>query len=431
MSRANLPLPEPAAERWRHRFRFSHLFNRELLKYLGPGFLVTVGFIDPGNWATNIAGGSQFNYTLLWVITLSTLMLILLQHMAAHLGIVTGECLAESCRHWFHPAANLVLGGTIALACVATALAEFLGAAYGCAILFGWPMWVSGLLSGLVVLALVAVQDYENIEHLIIAFVSVIGFCYLIELWMVKPEWGLAARAAFVPEISSKTIFIAMGMLGAVVMPHNLYLHSEVIQKRNWVASDPFRKRQLLRYEFLDTLLAMGAGWLINCAMVVVAAAVFYRNGTVVTDIYQAAQTLRPLAGDLARVLFGVALLCAGLSSSITACLAGGTVFTGFLGKEIDPQKIWFRGGVLLTAIPAILFILFTHDVLRVLIWSQVALSMQLPFTVIPLILLTRQRRVMGEYANGPIENGLLYAVGATVIALNGLLLLDFFGVKF
>ena len=420
-----------AREGWWTGFRWSQLFNREMLKYLGPGFLVTVGFIDPGNWATNIAGGSQFDYTLLWVITLSTLMLILLQHMAAHLGIVTGECLAEACKRWFPVKLNLWVGGSIMLACVATALAEFLGAAYGCLLLFGWPLWISGIVSGTAVLALVAVQKYEQIEHLIIAFVSVIGFCYLFELWIVKPDWALAARCAFVPDISSKTIFIAMGMLGAVVMPHNLYLHSEVIQKRNWVATDPVRKRQLLRYEFLDTLLAMGAGWLINCAMVVVAAAVFFRHGVVVTDLIQASQTLQPLAGDLARTLFAIALLCAGISSSITACLAGGTVFTGFLGKEIDPQKTWFRGGVLLTAVPAIVILILQRNPFTTLIWSQVVLSIQLPLTVIPLIWLTRSRKVMGAYANGRTENTLLYITGALIIGLNILLILDFFGVTF
>jgi len=420
-----------SAALWKERLRFSRLFNREMLRYLGPGFLVTVGFIDPGNWATNIAGGSQFGYGLLWVITLSTLMLILLQHMAAHLGIVTGECLAEACRTFFTRKLNLLLGGSIMAACIATALAEFLGAAFGVSLLLGWPLWISSLVAGFVVLALVAVQKYDQIEHLIIAFVSIIGFCYLFELWIVKPDWGAAATAAVVPELSSSTIFIAMGMLGAVVMPHNLYLHSEVIQKRNWVASDPVRKRQLLRYEFLDTLLAMGAGWLINCAMVVVAAAVFFRNGVTVTDILQAADTLRPLAGNLARTLFAVALLCAGISSSITACLAGGTVFTGFLGKEIDPQKVWFRAGVLITALPALALVLIQRDAFKTLIWSQVVLSMQLPFTILPLIWLTRSRKVMGAYANGRTENFLLYLAGAVIIALNILLLLDFFGVRY
>jgi manganese transport protein len=420
-----------SAALWKERLQFSRLFNREMLRYLGPGFLVTVGFIDPGNWATNIAGGSQFGYSLLWVITLSTLMLILLQHMAAHLGIVTGECLAEACRTFFPRKLNLLLGGSIMAACIATALAEFLGAAFGVSLILGWPLWISALVAGFAVLALVAVQKYDQIEHLIIAFVSIIGFCYIFELWIVKPDWGAAARATVVPELSSSTIFIAMGMLGAVVMPHNLYLHSEVIQKRNWVASDPVRKRQLLRYEFLDTLLAMGAGWLINCAMVVVAAAVFFRNGVTVTDILQAADTLRPLAGNLARTLFAVALLCAGISSSITACLAGGTVFTGFLGKEIDPQKVWFRAGVLLTALPALVLVVVQRDAFKTLIWSQVVLSMQLPFTILPLIWLTRSRKVMGAYANGRTENALMYLAGAVIIVLNILLLLDFFGVKY
>ncbi len=406
-------------------------FNRELLRYLGPGFLVTVGFIDPGNWATNIAGGAQFNYSLLWVITLSTLMLIFLQHMSAHLGIVSGKCLAEGCREYLPRWSNYILGSTAMLACMATALAEFLGAAVGLTILTGLPLALSAVVSGVVILAVVTVQKYDQIEHLIISFVSVIGFCYLIELYLVKPDWASALRSSVVPTIGSREIFIAMGMLGAVVMPHNFYLHSEVIQKRNWKAEDEQRKRQLLRYEFLDTILAMCTGWVINCAMVIVAAAVFFRNNVMVTDVVQAADTLRPLAGGLAEFLFAVALICAGVSSSITACLAGGTVFTGFLGKEIDAQKKWFRAGVLLTAVPAIVLIIFLKDVYMSLIWSQVVLSLQLPFTILPLILLTRSRRVMGRYANGRFENLLLYVCGAIITVLNALLLLSFAGVSF
>ncbi len=406
-------------------------FNLELLRYLGPGFLVTVGFIDPGNWATNIAAGSEFNYSLLWVVTLSTLMLIFLQHMSAHLGIVTGSCLAESCRQWFPRWANWIFGGSIVAACIATALAEFLGAAIGLTILLGLPLSVSVLISTVAILTLVTVQKYDSIEHLIIAFVSIIGFCYLLELFLVKPDWGAAVEAAVVPRLDSSAIFIAMGMLGAVVMPHNLYLHSEVIQKRNWSAATSERKRQLLRYEFLDTLLAMGAGWAINSAMVIVAAAVFYSHGAVVADVAQASETLRPLAGELANLLFAVALLCAGVSSSITACLAGGTVFTGFLGHEIDPQKRWFRYGVLVTAVPAVLLIFLISDSYSALIWSQVALSMQLPLTIVPLIILTRSRKVMGEYANGRFENLLMYLCGGIIIVLNILLLLSFFGVRF
>lgn len=406
-------------------------FNFELLRYLGPGFLVTVGFIDPGNWATNIAAGSSFNYSLLWVVTLSTLMLIFLQHIAAHLGIVTGTCLSESCRRWFPAWANYLFGGSIMLACIATALAEFLGASIGLTILFRFPLSLSALISGSITLILVTIQKYEQTEHLIISFVSIIGFCYLMELFLVKPDWGEAVRATVIPFIDSSSIFIAMGMLGAVVMPHNLYLHSEVIQRRNWYASTPKRKKQLLRYEFLDTLLAMGAGWLINSAMVIVAAAVFFRYGVAVNDVTQAAETLKPLAGRLAEFLFAIALICAGFSSSITACIAGATVFTGFLGKEIETTNSWFRLGVLITAIPAIVFIILLTDTYRALIWSQVILSLQLPFTIIPLILLTRSRKVMAEYANGRFENLLLYLCGGIVIFLNILLLLSFLGLKF
>lgn len=413
------------------KLRLSFPLNLELLKYLGPGFLVTVGFIDPGNWATNIAAGSEFGYTLLWVITLSTLMLIFLQHMSAHLGIVKGECLAESCRRWFPNWANYLFGGSIMAACIATALAEFLGASIGLTILFGFPLYLSAIISGSFILALVTIQKYDQIEHIIISFVSIIGFCYLLELYIVGPEWQAAAKASVIPKLDSSAIFIAMGMLGAVVMPHNIYLHSEVIQKRNWSATTDARKRQLLRYEFLDTLLAMGTGWLINSAMIVVAAAVFFKNEIMVTDVAQAAETLRPLAGGLSELLFAIALVCAGISSSITACLAGGTVFTGFLGKEIDTQKTWFRGGVLLTALPAIIIIMFLSDTYNALIWSQVILSLQLPFTIIPLILLTRSKKVMGEYANGHFENFLLYLCGGIIIFLNILLLLSFAGFKF
>lgn len=415
-------------EKWRISKPFP--FNLELLRYLGPGFLVTVGFIDPGNWATNIAAGAEFNYSLIWVISLSTLMLIFLQHMSAHLGIVTGDCLAESCRRWFPKWVNYIFGASIMLACMATALAEFLGAAIGLRILFGIPLSIAALISGAAILSLVTIQKYDSIEHLIIAFVSIIGFCYLLELFIVKPDWAMAAKAAVTPKLGAAEIFIAMGMLGAVVMPHNIYLHSEVIQKRNYSATTAQRKRQLLRYEFLDTLLAMGTGWMINSAMIVVAAAVFFRNGVLVQDVVQAADTLRPLAGDLAEMLFAVALLCAGISSSITACLAGGTVFTGFLGKEIDSTKTWFRGGVLLTAIPAIALIMVVTNAYMTLIWSQVILSIQLPLTIIPLILLTRSRRVMGEYANGRFENLLLYVCGGIIIFLNALLLASFFGLK-
>lgn len=405
--------------------------DTQFLRYLGPGFLVTVGFIDPGNWATNIAAGAQFNYSLLWVITLSTLMLILLQHMAAHLGIIRGQCLSEACRTHFHPAWAFVVGSTAMVACIGTALAEICGAAIGLRMLFHIPLWVGAVLAAVVILVLIGSQKYHALEHLIIGFVSVIGFCYLVQMLLVKPDWSLAVSGAFTPQLNSDSILLAMGMLGAVVMPHNLFLHSEIIQSRDWSAAGDTEKRRLLRYEMLDTIVAMTAGWLINSAMIVVAAAVFFRHGAGVTELEQAEATLRPLAGDVAALLFAVALLCAGLSSSMTAGLAGGTVFTGFLGKPTAIQSPWFRLGILLTFVPAVAIMALPLDTFRLLIFSQVCLSIQLPFTCIALTVLTSSRKVMGEYANQPLEKSLLILTSAIVILLNLLLLYQTFGGKF
>lgn len=401
------------------------------LRYLGPGFLVTVGFIDPGNWATNVAAGAQFGYALLWVITLSTLMLILLQHMAAHLGIVRGQCLSEACRNYLPPIWAAVIGVTATLACIATALAEICGAAVGLRILFHLPLWLAAVIAATVIAGLILWQKYHAIEHIIIGFVSIIGFCYLAQILLVKPDYGTALRGAFLPTLGSHTILLAMGMLGAVVMPHNLFLHSEIIQSRNWSAVDEAHKRRLLRFEMLDTIVAMTAGWLINSAMILVAAAVFFRHGTVVTELEQAAATLKPLAGELASLLFALALLCAGLSSSITAGLAGGTVFTGFLGKPTAMGSPWFRLGVLITLAPAVAIIALPVDTFKLLILSQVCLSVQLPFTCVALTILTCSRRVMGEYANGPLEKWLLIVTSAVVIGLNVLLLYQTLGGQF
>jgi manganese transport protein len=405
--------------------------DTRFLQYLGPGLLVTVGFIDPGNWATNVAAGAQFGYSLLWVITLSTLMLILLQHMSAHLGIVRGQCLSEACREHLPPAWAWVTGVTAVAACAATALAEICGAAIGLQVLTGLPLPLGALLSGAIVAALIWRQKYHQVEHVIIGFVSIIGFCYLVQVLLVKPDWDATLRGAFTPHLGSDSLLLAMGMLGAVVMPHNMFLHSEIIQSRNWHTVDEPERQRLLRYEMLDTILSMGAGWLINSAMIVVAAAVFFRHHTLVTELQQAAATLRPLAGDVAGLLFAVALLCAGVSSSITAGLAGGTVFTGFLGKPTAMESPWFRAGVLVTFVPAVLILALPLDTLKLLVMSQVCLSVQLPFTVVALAYLTSSKRVMGRHANRFVEKWLLYATAAVVVGLNVLLLLQVAGVRF
>lgn len=408
----------------------SKLRHARFLQYIGPGFIVTVGFIDPGNFATNAQGGAEFGYSLLWVITLSTLMLILLQHMAAHVGIQTGQCMPEAIATHFRPAARAIYGATAMAACVATALAEVLGAAIGLQILFHIPLIIGALIGAGFVVAMIWGQQYHRLEHLIIGFVSIIGFCYLAELVIVKPDWGATAYAAVVPSLNSKSILVAMAMLGAVVMPHNIYLHSEVIQSRDWSAKDEAERSRLMRYEFLDTLLAMGAGWLINGAMVVVAAAVFFPH-VIPGSLGDMARTLEPLAGPLAALLFGIALLCSGLSSSLTAGMAGGTIFTGYLLKPTDLTNKWFRLGVALTLIPAVIIVSLGFDPLKALIISQAALSMQLPFTIIPLFLLTRSEKVMGRFRNTWRENALIVITGVIVIGLNMLLLYQMFGGQF
>ena len=281
------------------------LFSRELFRYLGPGFVVTIGFIDPGNWATNIAGGSQFGFQLLWV--------IFLQHLAAKLGIVTGRSLAVNVRTHVPPWLAWLLGITIAIACVATALAEYLGAALGFNLLFGLPLWIGAPLTLALVYLAILGQQYHRLERLILVFLAVIAGCYIIELFIVKPDMLAAAPHWVIPELSSASILIALGMLGAIVMPHNLYLHSNVIQSRDWDVA-PSERSRLMHYELADTTLSMGMGWLVNSAMIIVAAAVFFTAGIKVTSIEQASQTLQPLVGSAAQLIFGIALLAAGLS---------------------------------------------------------------------------------------------------------------------
>ncbi|MEI6500143.1 MAG: Nramp family divalent metal transporter [Armatimonadota bacterium] len=407
------------------------LRHAKIFQYLGPGLIVTVGFIDPGNFATNAAGGASFGYSLLWVITLSTLMLILLQHMAEHLGIQTGRCMPEAIATHFSRPAKAVIGVTAMLACVATALAEVLGAAIGLNILWHVPLVIGATVTGAIVVALIWSQVYRRLESIIIGFVSIIGFCYLAEVIIVRPDWSQAVLGSFTPSLSSRSILIAMAMLGAVVMPHNIFLHSEIIQSRDWSARDEKEREQLMRFEFLDTLLSMGAGWLINSAMIIVAAAVFFKAGVQVSELPQVAQTLTPLAGPLAGLLFAVALLCSGISSSITAGLAGGTCFSGFIGKETEFGDKWFRIGVTLTLVPAVLIVALGFNPMRALILSQAALSLQLPFTIIPLYLLTRSEKVMGRFRNTWRENALLLVTAFIVIGLNAALLYQTFGGKF
>jgi len=391
---------------------------KTLFSFLGPGFLVTVGFIDPGNWATNIEGGSSFGYKLLWVITLSTIMLIIIQHMAAKLGIATGKSLAVNIRENFSAPVSALLGVTIVLACVATDVAELLGGAIGFNLLLGLPLWLGALLTVLLEVFLIVSQRYHRIEAIIMGFLGIIGICYLIEILIVKPDWAQVAPAVVVPRVNRHSIYVAMAILGAVVMPHNIFLHSNVIHSRKWGISEE-EKKSLLHFEKLDTLSAMLLGWLVNSAMIIVAAAVFARNHMVVNSIEQASATLKPLAGPLAGWLFAVALVFAGIGSSVTSSMAEVNVITGFLGKPEDPRTLLYRISVFVTAIPSFLIIFLAMNTFRILIFSQVVLSIQLPFTLIPLLMLCRKRTLMGCFRSNQLEFAAAVAISAVVIILN------------
>ncbi|MEO5356770.1 MAG: Nramp family divalent metal transporter [Nitrospirae bacterium YQR-1] len=395
----------------------------EIFKYLGPGFLVTVGFIDPGNWAANISAGSDFGYNLLWMVTLSTIMLIILQHNAAHLGIVTGLCLSEASKKYF----NKYIGGFFLLTAVAagvsTALAELLGAAIGLNMLFGLPISIGTPLTVAFVFGMVFTNTYRKLEKWILAFVSLIGIAFVFELFLVDVNWVSVVKYSFTPSMPAGSMLIVMSVLGAVVMPHNIFLHSEIIQSRQWnLQSEEVINRQL-KYEFTDTLIAMLAGCLINASMIIVAAAVFNKNGIHVTELQQAQSTLQPLLGTKASVVFALALLFAGLSSSITAAMAGGSIYAGLYRKPLDTSDRHSRFGIAVTIILAAVIIYFLKNPFQGIIVSQIALSIQLPLTVVFLIFLTSSKEVMGIHANSRLEKTSLWSVAAVVTFLNLMLL--------
>lgn len=401
---------------------------REITPYVGPAFLVSVGYMDPGNWGTNIAGGSTFGYTLLWVLLVSNLMAILLQTMAARLGIVTGKSLAENCRLHYSKGTNFFLWIMAEAAMMATDIAEFLGAAIGFYILFGIPMFSAGLLTGVVVFLILGLYrfGYRSVEYVIISLVAIIGFAYVIEIFLAKPDWGQVATAMVVPRLSSESIFVAMGMLGATVMPHNLFLHSGIIQTRLTGEPTVVQKKKLFRFAVLDSVFALNMSWLVNSAMVVMSAAVFFANGIQVESIQDAHRTLEPLLGSLSSYAFAIALLAAGLSSSTTGTIAGQIVLEGFLEVKMS---LWLRRFI--TMVPALIVIALGLNEIDVLVLSQVVLSMQLPFSIIPLIMFTMRKEIMGELRNSRLTNILAIASAVLVIGLNILLLYQFFGGTF
>ena len=351
--------------------------------------------------------------------TLSTLMLILLQHNAAHLGIATGECLAEATRKHFPRWLGTAILATAYAATVATALAEVLGGAIALQMLFGLPVRVGSVIVGAFSVAMLATNSYRRIERWIIAFVSLIGLAFLAELALVNVDWPQAAVSWVSPSFPAGSAAIVMSVLGAVVMPHNLFLHSEVIQSVHYEQQGEKVIRERLRYELFDTLFSMGVGWAINSAMVILAATTFFTRGVVVDDLATAAATLSPILGSAATIIFAVALLLAGLSSSVTAGMAAGTISAGMFGEEYDIHDRHSSVGVALCMGIATLACLLVENTFQGLVLSQALLSLQLPITIFTQIRLTGSKRVMGRYANSRLTNALLLATGIVVTAIN------------
>ena len=399
--------------------------GEDILKFIGPGLLVTVGFIDPGNWASNLAAGADYGYTLLWMVTFSTFMLIILQHNVAHLGIATGLCLSEAASIHLKPKySNLVLGSAM-LASISTSLAEILGGAIALNMLFDIPIRAGALLVLIFVAIMLYSNSYRMIEKWIIAFVSVIGLSFIYELSLVNIDWNHAIHSWVTPSFPDGSMIVIMSVLGAVVMPHNLFLHSEIIQSRQWNRQDDKIIKKQLKFEFFDTLFSMLIGWAINSAMILLAAATFYKSHIKVTELQQANHLLAPLLGSNAVVVFAVALLFAGVASTITSGMAAGSIFAGMYKEPYDIKDNHSRLGVAISLVLAYLIILVISNPFNGLIISQMVLSIQLPITIFLQVKLTSSEKVMGKYKNTFFTRTLIYTIGAIVTLLNIMLFIS------
>jgi len=392
-----------------------------ILPFLGPAFVASVAYIDPGNFATNIQGGAEFGYLLLWVILASNLTAMLVQALSAKLGIATGRNLAELCRDRFSRPVVWAMWVISELVAMATDLAEFLGAALGFYLLLRIPLMPAALLTGIVTLAILALErrGFRAIEAVITAFVGVVALCYVIETILDRPDWLSVARHAVVPGFAgTESVLLAAGILGATVMPHAVFLHSALTQRRI-VPRDGAQARRIFRFEVIDVVIAMGLAGLVNGAMLIMAASTFYARGlTEIASIDQAYRTLTPLLGQASSVVFAISLLASGLSSSTVGTMAGQVIMQGFLHRQIP---IWLRRVV--TMAPAIVVIAMGLDPTRTLVISQVILSFGLPFALVPLVLFTSRRDLMGGLVNGTGTTALTGALVALIIALNLFLL--------
>src|SRR5712675_1180233 len=412
-------------------------FFRKMLAFAGPGYLVAVGYMDPGNWATDLGGGSQFGYTLLSAVLVSSLLAIFLQALSAKLGIATGRDLAQACREHYSRRTGIALWVLCEIAIAACDLAEVLGSAVALKLLFGLPLLAGVLLTGLDVLMVLALQGrgFRVLETLVITLICTIAGCFAYEIFFAQPLWMEAAQG-FLPTMEilkdREMLYLAIGILGATVMPHNLYLHSSIVQTRAFNETTE-GKREAIRFATLDSTLALGFSLFINAAILVLGAAAFHQRGmTTVADISQAYQLLTPVLGaSLASTLFACALLCSGQNSTLTGTLAGQIVMEGFLNLRLKP---WLRRLITrsLAIIPAALVIGIMGEghVTSLLILSQVVLSFQLPFAVVPLIQFTGDRSKMGEFANNNLTAILGWTMATAIIVLNAALLWLTFGGK-
>uniref|UniRef100_A0A7C3EBS1 Divalent metal cation transporter MntH n=1 Tax=Gracilinema caldarium TaxID=215591 RepID=A0A7C3EBS1_9SPIR len=392
-------------------------FFTRLLPFMGPAFIASVAYVDPGNFATNIESGAQFGYTLLWVILASNLMAMLIQTLSAKLGIVTGKNLAEHCRlrypRWFVMALWILME----LVAMATDLAEFLGAAVGFNLLLGVPLGVAALLTAITTFLILALERYgfRSLEAVITGFVSVIAISYIIELWIGKPDWSQVWFHTVIPQFKgSKSILLAVGILGATVMPHAIYLHSALMQDRIVVRDTKLLKR-LFHYEIVDVVVAMGIASMVNGAMLIMSAATFHSRGLLdVGTLEQAYITLEPLLGKASSWVFALSLLFSGLSSASVGTMAGQVIMQGFMDFEIP---LWLRR--IITMVPSIVIIMLGVDPTKALVISQVMLSFGLPFAIIPLMNFTSDAAIMGELVNAKPTRLLGALVTAIIIILN------------
>ncbi|MEI6093219.1 MAG: Nramp family divalent metal transporter [bacterium] len=395
-----------------------------ILKYMGPGFLVTIGFIDPGNWAANISSGSNFGYSLLWVITMSTVLLIILQHNVANLGIATGLCLSESIVKYMPKTLSIPILSSAMVASIATSLAELLGMALALTMLFGIPFKLATILSCVVILLMLFYNSYQKIEKWIVAFVSLIGVSFIYELSLVDINWAVASKSMIIPSIPHGSIVIIMSLLGAVIMPHNLFLHSEVIQSRRWDLESKKTIKRQLKYEFFDTLFAMVIGWAINIAIILLAVALFYNKGLVVQEISEAGALLQPILGKNAFIVFALAFFCSGFASSITSGMSGGIILSGAFMEPYNIKDLHTKLGVIISLVCATFAIMFIGDPFKALIYSQVVLSIQLPITIFSQIYITSSKKVMKGHANSLLNKIILILIGLIVSYFNVRLLL-------